>query len=384
MTLDASAYPHILDSVLALSDRCALLALRGASRSLRDSVDARLAEHVRLHIPIGGLHVHNPGPKLDIKLLRERMRRLEVTGAGGRLPAFMGWAGAIAPVRRRDPPVVAPDASPSAAFDSLDEDLHGSVPSTPAAEDSYEVAARIARRAERKAVRALCASSLAHAMSVDITSFPRSWLEDGAPDLLRALKAHTYRFHKPWCSWDARPFNAASAVDFTPLMLGRAEWVIPVPYSRFKGPRLVLNLTGFHVPDLVESMSSPPTADALQVVSVAEVVINFAALVHAHAERRDKPGLLFPTSRVIFRNPTTNFTIVAACDVDPASFGVAVQDADEIRRAVVNVVNNLRSWYPNYWTPETMESLPDRIRMLSLDEYREELGAERFALEAAP
>lgn len=384
MTLDASAYPHILDSVLALSDRCALLALRGASRSLRDWVDERLAEHVKLHIPIGGLHAHNPGPKLDIKLLRERMRRLEVTGAGGRLPAFMGWAGAIAPVRRRDPPQAAPDASPSAAFESLDEELHDRVSSTPAEEDANEVEAQIARRAARKAVRACCAASLAHAMTVDITCLPRTWLEDGAPDLLRVLKAHTYRFHKPWCSWDARPFNAASAVVFTPMVLGRAEWVIPVPYSTFKGPRLVLNLTGFHCPDLVESMSFPPTADALQVVSVAEVVINLAALAQAHAQRKDKPGLLFPTSRVIFRNPTTKFTLVGACDVDPASFGVAVQDADEIRRAVVNVVNQLRSWYPNYWTPEIMESLPDRIRMLSLNEYREELGVERFALEAVP
>ncbi|BEJ12358.1 hypothetical protein CspHIS471_0208180 [Cutaneotrichosporon sp. HIS471] len=49
MTLDASAYPHILDSVLAYASRDALLSLRGASHGLRDSADARLYRHAALH-----------------------------------------------------------------------------------------------------------------------------------------------------------------------------------------------------------------------------------------------------------------------------------------------------------------------------------------------
>lgn len=354
MTLDASAYPHLLDAVLSLADRGALLTLRSTSRSLRDAADARLAEHVKLHIPIGGLHVHCPGPRVDIKLLRERIRRLEVTGAGGRLPVFMGWGGAVAPVRR--------PAIPDIAL--------GTVSPPPVASDVA------ARRAARRAVRARCAAAISAARTVDITSFPHAWLRDGAPDLESALCAHTYRFHEPWCAWDGRPFAAASAVVFTPLVLGRGEWVIPTPFTRFRGARLVLNLTGFAALDQAEAVAFPPTADAMHIVSVADVTVNLAGLAGKMGKGL---GLVFPLARVVFHNPTTRFTLVGA---EPALFGVSAHD--EIRTALVDVVNRLRTWYPNYWTPEAMESLPRRIIMMSLDEYREELGEERFALEAVP
>ncbi|CAK9780310.1 hypothetical protein CC85DRAFT_300187 [Cutaneotrichosporon oleaginosum] len=44
--LDHSAYPDILDAIFAYADLCALLALRAASRSFRDRVDAVLAQHL--------------------------------------------------------------------------------------------------------------------------------------------------------------------------------------------------------------------------------------------------------------------------------------------------------------------------------------------------
>jgi hypothetical protein len=45
-TLDASAFPHILDTVIALSDHTSLLALRTISREVRETVDARMARHL--------------------------------------------------------------------------------------------------------------------------------------------------------------------------------------------------------------------------------------------------------------------------------------------------------------------------------------------------
>jgi hypothetical protein len=315
--------------------------------------------------------------KMDVRLLRERMRRLEARSLltpGGRLPVFMDWAGAVAPVRRRSTHPPYPDA-----------DSDATVASTPADEDPQEVAAR---RAGRRAVRARCAAALAMADVVDITSFPAAWVKDGAADLLRALKAHTYRFHGPWCAW-GRPLDAAAGVVFTPLLLGRGgEWVIPSPFTTFRGPRLTINLTGFRVLDAAEAAVFPPTADALNVVSAAaEVVINFVAL----AGKQDTPpghlGLVFPTARVVFRNPTTRFTLVGAEAVDPVTFGhvcAELQNPDELRRVIVNVVNRLRSWYPNYWNTEAIESLPNRITMRTLQEYKAEIGDDRYTLEAVP
>ncbi|GMK53802.1 hypothetical protein CspeluHIS016_0103880 [Cutaneotrichosporon spelunceum] len=45
-TLDATAYPHILDSILSQAGYASLLALRTASRALKEICDTRLFEHV--------------------------------------------------------------------------------------------------------------------------------------------------------------------------------------------------------------------------------------------------------------------------------------------------------------------------------------------------
>ncbi|GMK53572.1 hypothetical protein CspeluHIS016_0101580 [Cutaneotrichosporon spelunceum] len=374
--LDASAYPHILETILAHADYAALLALRTVSHALRDAVDARLATHVRLHIPCG-VHVHSPGPlmdvKLDVRLLRERMRRLEVSSLispGGKLPVFMHWAGSVAPVRHR-----------STYHPPCDPDSDATIASTPAEEDAHEVAAR---RAARRAVRVRCAAALSTARVVDVTSFPAAWVRDGAADLLKALGADVYRFHGPWCAW-SRPMDAATGVVFTPLLLGRGEWVIPCPYTTFRGPRLTINLTGFRVLDPADAVF-PPTADAVNVVSAAaEVVINFAALASRQDTSPGHLGLVFPTARVVFRNPTARFMLVSAEAVDPVVFGHVCadgQDPDELRGVIVTVVNRLRSWYPNYWNAEAIETLPERIAMRTLEEYRAEIGDEQYALEA--
>lgn len=375
--LDASAYPHILDAVLAHADYAALLALRAASRTLRDAADARLATHVRLHIPCG-VHVHALGPRMnvrmDARLLRERIRRLEVhslvsPGCSGKLPMFMDWARAVAPVRGLRAPYSDAESDATVA----------------PAEDPSDVAAR---RATRRAIRARCAAALARAGVVDVTSFPAAWVRDGATDLLKALNAHTYRFHGPHCAW-GRPLDAAAGVLFTPLLLGRGgEWVIPSTFSTFRGPRLTINLTGFRVLDPAEAAVFPPTADSLDVVSAAaEVVINFTALAGKPDMPPGRLGLVFPTARVVFRNPTARFTLVGAEAVDPVIFGHVCaegQNPDELRMVIVNVMNRLRSWYPNCWNSEAIETLPNRIAMCTLDEYKADIGEERYALEAVP
>ncbi|KLT41272.1 hypothetical protein CC85DRAFT_286593, partial [Cutaneotrichosporon oleaginosum] len=121
---------------------------------------------------------------------------------------------------------------------------------------------------------------------------------EGAADLVKALRARMYRFHGPWCAW-GRPLNAATAVVFTPLLMGRAgEWVIPCPFTTYRGSRLVFNLTGFRVLDPGETVF-PPTADTLNLVSAAEVVINFTGI--ADNTQETPPGhlgLMFPTARI--------------------------------------------------------------------------------------
>jgi hypothetical protein len=46
--LDAEAYPHIFRAIVAATPPAGLLALRAASKTLRDTVDARLASHILL------------------------------------------------------------------------------------------------------------------------------------------------------------------------------------------------------------------------------------------------------------------------------------------------------------------------------------------------
>jgi hypothetical protein len=85
--LDATAFPHILDRVLELSDVPALVALRTASRTLRSHSDARLFTHILLQWDKEGteLHITSPAPpyaRLPIPLsppsLGDRLRRLKL------------------------------------------------------------------------------------------------------------------------------------------------------------------------------------------------------------------------------------------------------------------------------------------------------------------
>lgn len=50
-TLDARGFPHILQRVIDLADFTSLLALRGVSCSVRESVDARLCQHLIVRAP---------------------------------------------------------------------------------------------------------------------------------------------------------------------------------------------------------------------------------------------------------------------------------------------------------------------------------------------
>lgn len=56
MTLDAQAFPHILEAVVQFASPECLLALRGASRDLRARVDRILFEHVEVVIPTEDKH----------------------------------------------------------------------------------------------------------------------------------------------------------------------------------------------------------------------------------------------------------------------------------------------------------------------------------------
>ncbi|BEI83112.1 hypothetical protein CcaverHIS002_0309800 [Cutaneotrichosporon cavernicola] len=172
------------------------------------------------------------------------------------------------------------------------------------------------------------------------------------------------------------------------------EWVIPIPFTTFRGPRLTINLTGFRVLNPDEAAVFPPTADAL--VSAAEIVVNFTALAG-----KDMPaghlGLVVPMARVVFRNPTARFILVGAETVDPSIlvgaetveplvFGYECaerQDPDQLRSSIVNVINvyGLTSWYPNYWNAEAIETLPNRIAIRTLEEYKAEIGEQQYALE---
>jgi hypothetical protein len=69
--LDAAAYPHILDAILGASDHSALLALRGASRSMADRADALLFRHVALVFTPAIVTVRRPDLTQRLPLARQ-------------------------------------------------------------------------------------------------------------------------------------------------------------------------------------------------------------------------------------------------------------------------------------------------------------------------
>ncbi|BEI87956.1 uncharacterized protein CcaverHIS019_0106740 [Cutaneotrichosporon cavernicola] len=60
MSLNHSAYPHLLDAIFAASDHRALLALRSASRVFRDRADSILFKHVSVHVADDTVYLRVP------------------------------------------------------------------------------------------------------------------------------------------------------------------------------------------------------------------------------------------------------------------------------------------------------------------------------------
>lgn len=77
-TIDAQAFPHILDGVIAAADYRGLLALRGVNRAWRARVDAMLFEHVALITPAAGPRQVDRGVHARV---RASLRKWGYTGA---------------------------------------------------------------------------------------------------------------------------------------------------------------------------------------------------------------------------------------------------------------------------------------------------------------
>lgn len=98
VTLDHKAYPHIFDLIVDHAPHGALLALRGASKSMLARVDSLLAEHVVLRPglpPPKGRKWMNvvslsgePGLPMGPAKARQRQHRCRTKSALGRLPGF--------------------------------------------------------------------------------------------------------------------------------------------------------------------------------------------------------------------------------------------------------------------------------------------------------
>ncbi|CAK9784063.1 hypothetical protein CC85DRAFT_58743 [Cutaneotrichosporon oleaginosum] len=76
-SIDAQAFPHILDAVIANADYRLLLALRGVSRGWRARVDAMLFEHVALVTPAAGPRQVDRGVHFRLRLALRKRRAID-------------------------------------------------------------------------------------------------------------------------------------------------------------------------------------------------------------------------------------------------------------------------------------------------------------------
>lgn len=85
-TIDAAAFPHILDGVIAAADYRGLLALRGVNRAWRTRVDAMLFEHVALVTPAAGPRQVDRGVHARVRAALRRWGYTDAVLLAPRLP----------------------------------------------------------------------------------------------------------------------------------------------------------------------------------------------------------------------------------------------------------------------------------------------------------
>lgn len=402
--LDADIYPHLLQSVIAHSPYTTLLTLRRVSHSVKRAADAQLAWHVILHMPDFGPPCSGGEMYLreyDDVFCRERVRSLTVLSApAGPLPPL--------PISTPAPQLpLAPSTHPSEpttaeTFATRFPRLHPSpvhplpglmswrdvaAPSADVVRAEHglrvgmvtNVAVLDSRRRGRKVALERCFAAVRGVRVVDVPGSEAHYLDRGAgygaQDLLGAMMPHVVRFHSPWGPAWGWQSHASRFIHFVPILKreDEVEWFVPIKTSPTLPPplRVVVHFTGSQViPGGIQSL----TTTTHVMWTRHEVVLIFTDVEGEREEEGQGRRWLETTARFVYRCCGASFTLV---DAAPALFGA--QTAPEIIDAIDAAATCNPMEVAKGCSP--LEPLTMRIRILSRDDYRREVGTEMYALD---
>ncbi|GMK53571.1 hypothetical protein CspeluHIS016_0101570 [Cutaneotrichosporon spelunceum] len=418
--LDAAAYPHILDSVIAHAEYPALLLLRRVSWSTKRKADARLAAHVILHMPDFGPPVSNnvrhlleydpvhcfervcsltvlsctPGasPRPSRIARSSSIYQSSVMASGsaeeehaerfytthfpppllppvGRLPGLMRWRDVAIPGREMQ----------------AERGLRTGLVMNVSVLDSH-------RRA-RKIVLERCHRAIEGVRVVEVPALEAAHLERGtgfgALDLLAALKPQIVRFHSAWAvrAYSRNPFPTAQRrILFVPLMregtLGR--WFVPtggMPRLERVKTDIVIHLTGISV--IPPGLPTPAHVDGRTIPAV-RIVLIFSDVGGGAKDLGGEGALASELS--LGRNPWLSATAALVAFLIHGE--ITLVDASPVLGAKSEIVAALEeeAMRERRATGSRDPLLLEHdgwptIRLLSKDEYREEVGDDMFALD---
>lgn len=402
--LDADIYPHLLQSVIAHSPYTTLLTLRRVSHSVKRAADAQLAWHVILHMPDFGPPYSGGDMYLreyDDVFCRERVRSLTVLSASaGPLPpppiSTPATQLQLAPSTHPSEPTIAETfatrfprlhpspvdplpglmswrsvAAPSADLVRAEHGLRVGMVTNVAVLDS--------RRRSRKVALERCFAAVRDVRVVDVPGSEAHYLDRGAgygaQDLLGAMMPHVVRFHSPWGPAWGWHSHASRVIHFVPILKkeDEDEWFVPIKTNPTVQPplRMVLHFTGSQViPGGIQS----PTTIAHVMWTRHEVVLIFTDVEGESEEEGQGRRWLEATARFLGRGCGGSVTLV---DAAPALFGA--QTAPEIIDSIDAATTRHIPEVAKTFSP--LEPLAMRMRLLSRDDYRREVGAEMYALD---
>lgn len=396
-TLDADAYPHLLESVIQHAPYQSLLALRGVSRTLKTKADVRLAEHIILRMPDLGpptartdewhLYVHDPDR------YRQRVRSVEV------LSAVPGSSGAHTPATNNPPakeaevfvtsyPRGRPD--PDHRVPSLMgwQDVAAPYPDPLRAHCSSKHAdSRVAAECYRSRTAALRAmvAPLRGVQVVDVADRELAFLEHQVSDTAaRTLEVFrdvmnpaVVRFHSPW-GRRVDFARGARQVHFIPLLASSngSRWIISL--GRFPiCSHLVIHFTGTQA---IPHGVVPPDSHVTIPRNWSQITLIFTDVWESAGEYNSDGRWLKTTTELVTYRPCAMFTLI---DAAPTLFGV--EQASEIPAMIEQeIAQQLGPLIPTcvqVGKDRWVNRIAERIEVISRDEYRQRVGEETYVLD---
>jgi hypothetical protein len=365
--LDITRYPHILDVVVDLAPHDSLIALRTTSRALRDKCDLLLAQHLVLR--------HYPPSPLDPRWLVPAY----LSSPQGRVPALLEWNRLRLSEDRTLATLAEPHYIPGMTELSplRGEDYLTDV-------DSDGVALSLLEHPPPPCMEGTRVLDLAGARDTHLAKV----LSQCAP-LVRTGRDQDGYHALAAGRWASRGLTAPHAVVWTHLW----DWGHGGPHDYDHGPhiavvnapRLVLNLTFDPLTTRNSCFIDIAYADSVrEVTAIFHASSGFVGRLPSHPYVGDLPSA--PPQRTLRQVITALYcacrvphTLVNISAVPATWWGQAGPwDEERARKALYAALLERKAVDPSPALED--EELLDNFKAVSMEEYREMVGEERFEL----